>query len=83
MNRRWYWIVAVCGFLAGSLVWELRATQYEPPRPSLAERYSTPLDEPRHGFLILVRPASHRCEVREASGLAVATFECRPTGVRW
>lgn len=83
MKHHWYYVVAALGFLVGSLVWELRA-DYAPLTPApTASRYSTLFDEPQRGFLILVRPVQRRCEVHDAAGTAVATFECRPTGVRW
>lgn len=83
MKHHWYYVVAAVAFLAGSLVWDLRAA-YAPLAPApTAERYSTALDEPQRGFLILVRPSAQRCAVVTATGLTIATFECRPTGVRW
>lgn len=81
MNRL-YLVVAALAFLAGSLVWDMWA-DYVPLTPAPPTRFSAALDEPQRGFLILVRPSAQRCAVVTATGLSVATFECRPTGLRW
>lgn len=81
MKHPWYFIVAVAGFLAGSLVWEMRADYAPMPRP--LPTAVQPVDDAERGFLVLVRPPSNRCEVRTAAQRLIATFECRPTGVRW
>ena len=81
MKHRWYWVVAVAGFLAGSLVWEMRA-DYAPPRPRALPELGVSQAEQR-GFLIIVKPAAGQCDVVAAAGQHVATFKCQATGGRW
>ena len=80
--KRWYWIVGAASFLAGSLVWELRADYRLTPQAqalpgSLPEAMAQPEAE-RRGFLIIVRPARRRCEVRDSAGQLAASFACEP-----
>lgn len=68
--RKWYWIVGLTGFLAGSLVWEMRA-DYAPLAGMKAPRTL--------GFVVVVH-TSGVCEVLTADMRPAATFECRPVG---
>lgn len=77
--KRWLLTVAALGFLAGSLVWEMRAS-YAPLTPGV--RLGAPLVMPleQRGYIVVVRARQHRCDVQSTEGRTVATFECTPKG---